>query len=92
MWKRARTKKQKKSRKEEIIEATSYLYENHIFSDITFALIARKSNFTRSNLYKYFNNKEEIFLELLLADIIKWRKTLNKELKEPFLLNKSIFL
>ena len=38
--------------------------------------IAKAAKFTRSNLYKYFNSKEEIFFEFLKQDVIRWRKDL----------------
>ena len=38
--------------------------------------IAKAAKFTRSNLYKYFSSKEEIFFEFLKQDVIRWRKDL----------------
>lgn len=73
-WERARTEQQKQQRIQEIIAATAKLYNKHSFEEITFALIAKEAKFTRSNLYKYFNSKEEIFFELLKNDIVTWRK------------------
>ncbi len=73
-WERARSEEQKEQRITGIIEATARLYETHTFEEITFVLIAREATFTRSNLYKYFNSKEEIFLEFLRHDIVLWRK------------------
>lgn len=75
-WERARTDEQKEQRIAEIISATERLYENNCYGEITFVSIAKEANFTRSNLYKYFSTKEEIFLEFLKQDIIKWRKDL----------------
>jgi len=72
-WTRARSAEQKEQRISEIIDATARLFEKHSFEDITFALIAKEADFTRSNLYKYFNTKEEVFLELIKHDIAKWR-------------------
>ena len=73
-WKRARSREQKEQRITEIVDATARLYEKHSFENITFALIAEEAKFTRSNLYKYFNTKEEVFLELIKHDIVQWRK------------------
>ena len=80
-WERARTEAQKQQRISEIIDATARLYEKHGFEEITFVSIAKEANFTRSNLYKYFNSKEEIFLEFLKHDIILWRQDLVATLK-----------
>jgi AcrR family transcriptional regulator len=56
------------------MDATARLYKEHRFEDITFAMIAKKADFTRSNLYRYFQTKEDIFLELMKHDITAWRK------------------
>jgi len=77
-WERARTEEQKELRIAEIISATKRLYKKYSFEEITFVLIAEEASFTRSNLYKYFNSKEEIFLEFLKQDIKNWRKDLVK--------------
>jgi AcrR family transcriptional regulator len=75
-WERARTDAQKKQRVAEIIDATARLYETQPFENITLVAIAKAARFTRSNLYKYFNSKEEIFFEFLKQDVIRWRKDL----------------
>ncbi|MEM7009153.1 MAG: TetR/AcrR family transcriptional regulator [Thermodesulfobacteriota bacterium] len=75
-WERARSCEQKEHRVKEIISATERLYKKHPYEEITFVSIAKEANFTRSNLYKYFSSKEEIFLEFLMQDFVKWRKDL----------------
>ncbi len=72
-WVRARSDRQIEQRTGEIVGATARLYETHRFEEITFAMIAKEADFTRSNLYRYFETKEEIFLELLKHDIGVWR-------------------
>lgn len=83
-WVRARSDKQIEQRSNEITKATARLYKNHRFEDITFAMIAREAHFTRSNLYRYFNTREDIFLELLKHDIADWRKEILKILPDRF--------
>jgi len=73
-WIRARSDEQIEQRINEIVAATARLYKESRFEDITFAMIAKESNFTRSNLYRYFRTKEDIFLELMKHDIEVWRK------------------
>ncbi len=80
-WERARSEEQKEQRFSEIMAATARLYEKHSFEEITFVLIAKEAKFTRSNLYKYFNSKEEIFLEFIKHDIVLWRKDVTENLK-----------
>lgn len=81
-WERARSEGQKEIRISEIVAATERLYKKYSFEEITFVLIAEEANFTRSNLYKYFNSKEEIFLEFVKHDIIRWRKELTKTFRK----------
>ena len=78
-WERARTDEQKEQRIAEIVAATERLYEKYSFEEITFVLIAEEANFTRSNLYKYFTTKEEIFLEFMRNDINIYVKNLLRE-------------
>jgi AcrR family transcriptional regulator len=73
-WVRARSDEQIEQRINEIVDATARLYEENRFEDITFAMIAKEANFTRSNVYRYFQTKEDIFLELMKHDIEVWRK------------------
>ena len=77
-WQRARSEEQKKQRISEIVSATAWLYKKHSFEQISFALIAKEAGFTRSNLYKYFSSKEEIFLVFLIQDTRLWREDLLK--------------
>lgn len=81
---RARQSNQIEIRRQEIIKATSMLYLNHSIDDINIKLIAQKSGFTRSNIYRYFKTKEEIFLNILADDHQNWvtlvRNEFNKEL------------
>jgi len=72
-WVRARSDEQIEQRINEIVDATAKLYEENRFEDITFAMIAKEADFTRSNLYRYFQTKEDIFLELMKHDIALWR-------------------
>jgi AcrR family transcriptional regulator len=72
-WIRARSEAHKEQRILEIIGATANLYMKMNYEEITFALIAKEAKFARSNLYKYFKNKEEIFLEFIKHDLTRWR-------------------
>lgn len=75
-WIRARSDEQKEQRIREIVSATERLYEKSSYEEITFVQIAKEAGFTRSNLYKYFKTKEEIFLECLKYDVKLWKKDL----------------
>lgn len=67
------TKEEKKQERiGEICTAALEIYEEKSFSEITLADIARKARFTRSNLYKYFTCREDLFLHLLQKDLLDW--------------------
>lgn len=72
-WQRARSDEQKEQRILELIQAAAKLYEATPIAEITIATIAREAGWTRSNIYKYFSTKEEVFLELLQNDVSAWR-------------------
>lgn len=71
-WQRARTEEQKEQRVRELTDAAARLFEGNEISEITIAMIAREAGWTRSNVYKYFATKEEVFLELLAQDLKSW--------------------
>ncbi len=72
IWQRARTDEQKQVRISEILSAAERLFDTADYGSITLVSIAKEAQFTRSNLYKYFSTKEEIFLELIKRDIDLW--------------------
>lgn len=81
-WVRARSDEQKEIRVQEIVSATERLYSKHRYEEITFVQIANEAGFTRSNLYKYFSSKEEIFLEFLKHDMEIWKSDLLKNFRK----------
>lgn len=85
-WKRARSDEQKEQRVKEIIAATERLYNKSKYQNITFAKIAKEAGFTRSNLYKYFRSKEDIFLELLISDFRSWKNDIKQQFNDDDIL------
>lgn len=79
---RARSDAQREVRYAEIRAAAVRLYSKMGYEEITLAAIAKEANFTRSNLYKYYSTKDEIFLEILMTDIIAWREDLQLRLQD----------
>ena len=71
-WKRANGEDQKEIRRREICDAALALNETCPFSEMTLADIARYASFTRSNLYKYYACREDLFLQLLSEDFLSW--------------------
>lgn len=64
------------ARKEEIINACETLYQTMSFKDITLKEIGKKTSFSRTSIYNYFQTKEEIFLALLKREYDAWIREL----------------
>lgn len=60
------------ARKEEILNACAALYETMGFKEITICDIGKKTSFTRTSIYNYFQTKEEIFLGLFQREHELW--------------------
>jgi AcrR family transcriptional regulator len=71
-WKRARTQEQIATRISEILEAAGTVFTKVSYDQVTMQMIATEAGFTRSNLYRYYNTREEIFLALYLLDFKQW--------------------
>ena len=65
-----------KSRRDEIMDASIRLYAERIFKDITIKDIAERITFARSNIYNYFQTKEEIFLAIFEKEYQNWNEDL----------------
>jgi AcrR family transcriptional regulator len=63
-WQRATTDEKKVERKEAIYKAALLLYKKKSYESISFNAIAVEAGFTKSNMYRYFSSKEEIFLNI----------------------------
>jgi len=71
-WQRARTDEKKNERKEEINEAAFSLFKNKGYDNVSFNGIASEAGFTKSNMYRYFSSREEIFLNIFARLFRKW--------------------
>ena len=63
--------------KKRIMEISRELYSRYGFRKTTMNDIARELGMTKSSIYYYFGNKEEIFNQLISSDIEKWKKELS---------------
>ena len=71
-WQRARRDDQIEERETQILQAASDLFDQFRYDDITLARIAKAAGFTRSNLYRYFPTREDVFLTLMSRDMDDW--------------------
>lgn len=74
--KRACTEEQVNIRKEEIINIVSKMFDEMDYQNISMKTISEKISIARSSLYCYYNSKEEIMLDVLKNDYIKFLKTI----------------
>ncbi len=80
-WKRATTDEKKKERKVAIYNAAYELFKKKGYDNVSFNGIASEAGFTKSNMYRYFNSKEEIFLNIFAELFEKWSKNCIKYLQ-----------
>lgn len=71
-WQRARTADQKAERRAAILTTAAALFETEGYDAISLNGIARAVGLAKSNLYRYFQSKEAIFLALLEDDHAAW--------------------
>lgn len=71
-WQRARTDEKKNERKQAIHEAAFSLFKKNGYDNVSFNGIASEAGFTKSNMYRYFSSREEIFLNVFADLFEKW--------------------
>lgn len=72
------SKELENQRREEIVDACERLYAVRSFKDITIKDIGGETSFTRTSIYNYFVNKEEIFLALFAREYMRWGDALQE--------------
>lgn len=72
-YQRARRPEQKEERREAILGAARALAERRSVRAVSLGDIAREVGLAKSNLLRYFESREEIFLTLLAREWERWR-------------------
>ncbi len=80
-WKRATTEEKKNERKEAIYNAAFELFTKKGYDNVSFNGIASEAGFTKSNMYRYFKSKEEIFLNIFAELFEQWSEDCIKNLQ-----------
>jgi len=80
-WQRARTDENKNERKEAIYKAAFSLFKKNGYDKVSFNGIAAEAGFTKSNMYRYFSSKEEIFLNIFANLFEAWFETIPSNCK-----------
>jgi len=71
-WVRARKPEQIEERRAAILDAATELFAEVDYSEVSLNAIARSAGFTKSNVYRYFSSREEIYLVLFLDEYRAW--------------------
>ncbi|SON52586.1 TetR/AcrR family transcriptional regulator [Vibrio tapetis] len=71
-WQRARTDETKHQRREAITQAAFTLFKQNGYDGVSFNNIAAEAGFTKSNMYRYFSSKDEIFLSIFAELFNDW--------------------
>ncbi len=87
-WQRATTDEKKNERKEAIYKAAFDLFKKNGYENVSFNAIASEAGFTKSNMYRYFSSKDDIFFNIFKslfedwsADCIQQLQTLEQNAK-----------
>ena len=79
-WQRARSPDQRQARIDAILEAAGRLLDEGGLDATGLNAIAREAGMSKPNLYRYFESREAILLELLLEQVQGWSRALAKRL------------
>ena len=79
-FQRARQPDQKAVRRAALLRAAAALLDEHGLDGVSLNAVARRAGITKSNVYRYFETREAIFLELLLEDEARWVERLERRL------------
>jgi AcrR family transcriptional regulator len=72
-----RRKKEKENRKNAILKAARKLFFDKGFKSVTVDSIAAKAELSKGSIYLYFDSKEEIYIQVLIADNIEFHKSID---------------
>lgn len=78
-FKRARQPEQIEQRRQDILRAAARLMVEKGFDQVSLNGIAREAGVAKSNLYRYFESREEIFLTLLRQDWADWLQEMERQ-------------
>lgn len=79
-FQRARRPEQKRERERAILAAAAAVLEAEGPDGVTLTAIAASAGLAKSNLYRYFESREDILLQLLTSDEAEWVGQLEREL------------
>src|SRR5258708_18891199 len=81
-FERARQPEQIEQRLEQILEAAMVLFWEKGLENVTLTDIGNKAGTAKSNLYRYFESREHIYLVTLQKVAADWEKNVRVQLQE----------
>ncbi len=79
------------NRQQEIIRACEELYETLDYEEINIKEIAKSTSICRSNIYNYYETKEEIFLDILSKEYCRWMEDMDRQMEEDALRSRESY-
>lgn len=79
-FQRARRPEQKRQREQAILGAAAAVLEAEGPDGVTLTAVAAEVGLAKSNLYRYFESREDILLQLLVSDEAEWVAQLERAL------------
>lgn len=79
-FQRAREPDQKEQRRADLVAAAASLLADGGLDAVTLSAIARDAGLAKSNVYRYFESREQILLEILIEEEIAWVAELERAL------------
>jgi len=80
-WQRARSDENKNERKQAIYQAALNLFKDKGYDKVSFNAIAVEAGFTKSNMYRYFSSKDDIFLSVFAELFVQWVEDFSQQLQ-----------
>lgn len=81
-WRRARQPEQREQRRQDILRAAAILFQKAGVAGTSLTSIAKEVGLSKSNLYRYFESREDIFLAILEQDYESWCSAAEKRLEK----------
>ena len=80
-WKRARRPEEKEHRRETILQSAGALIDEVGLEGTGLNAIARRAGISKPNIYRYFESREAILMQLLLDEVEDWMAALERRLE-----------
>ncbi len=78
----SRREREKLTQRHEMLAAALELFSERGYHNVSMHQIAEKSEFAIGTLYKFFNNKEDLYQALILEKFLKFHEALTRAIEE----------